>query len=707
MCVCVQEKVMSPWDVEEVDAVVFQGMSKTTTFLAQRLTRPPASTAQSVALIVNALAKVGVTDKEVFSSVSQLLKRAGKGEDRLRYDAQAVSNIVNAFAKANVEDEELFQELAAVAMRLPMDSFSGQHVATILNGYSRAGIAHVELFEFMSSLVRYWDRFGQLTPARFSPQAVALTLNAFARAKIEDRDLFERMARLVQLHLHSPEDGPLILVPSPGDGPASQAISQPQPQTRGADSKVRMSPQAVSNIVNACANGNFGAPELLKTLERAVMQFDGSDMTLQHVSCIANGMVRLDHAPPSLLVHLTKLARSMPMPSAGDASGPLSLALLANALCKAEACDVDALRWIGKQARGYAGRAFSAQSVAMLANAFARANCRDHALFRQLCDVCMNLPDEAYDDQSIGNIANAFARNSQSWTKHADAAPGSYTRLLRLFQRLAGIATRPSMLTTFSSQSVALMVNAYAKLGIKDPALFDRLSKVAQQMGSRNFELPCKPLHVAQVCNAFAKAHIYDEALFRRMTELLQEQPASEFDSRLIGIILNAYAQLRIRDMDMLKRLSLVSRSMPSSSFDAQAIGNIFHALATLNVRDDALIDHMATTILRSRQTIMQTEDYNGQALANIAWSMAVLQLSDVALNRWICRMCTQSIASMDTNALCQLHQVRACPFFPCSDPAAALFFLPQLLPPAPCAHTPADGEVHGSTFSRTRSKDW
>jgi hypothetical protein len=65
-----------------------------------------------------------------------------------------------------------------------MNSFTGQHVATILNGYSRAGVAHVELFEFMSSLVRYWDRFGQLTPARFAPQTVALVLNAFARAKI-------------------------------------------------------------------------------------------------------------------------------------------------------------------------------------------------------------------------------------------------------------------------------------------------------------------------------------------------------------------------------------------------------------------------------------------------------------------------------------------------------------------------------------------
>jgi len=700
--------VLSPWDVEEVDAVVFQGMSKTTTYVARRLTHPPPSTAQSVALIVNALAKVGVADKEVFTSVSQLLKRAGKGKDKLQYDAQAVSNIVNAFAKANVEDEELFTELAEVAMRLPMNSFTGQHVATILNGYSRAGVAHVELFEFMSSLVRYWDRFGQLTPARFAPQTVALVLNAFARAKIEDRELFERMARLVQMHLHSPADGPLQLLPSSGDRPDSQVISQPQ---WGADSKLRMSPQAVSNIVNACANGNFGAPELLKTLERTIMLFDGREMTLQHVSCIANGLVRLGHAPPHLLAHLTKLARNMSMPSSGDASGPLSLALLANALCKTEVYDVDTLRWIGVQARGYAGRAFSAQSVAMLANAFARANCRDHALFRQLCDVCMNLPAEAFDEQSIGNIANAFARNSESWTKHANAAPGSYKRLLRLFERLADIATSPPMLTTFSSQSVALMVSAYAKLGIKDPELFDRLSKVAQQMGSRNFELPCKPLHVAQVCNAFAKLQIYDEALFRRMTELLQEQPASQFDSRLIGIIFNAYAQLRIRDLALLERLSLVSRSMPSSSFDAQAIGNIFHALATLNVRDDALIDHMATTILRSRQTIMQTEDYNGQALANIAWSMAVLQLSDVALNRWICRMCARSIASMDTNALCQLHQVLLALIYIYKliplDPIAANV---SMLPLATCCPESTELltlEAHGSTFWRTRWRDW
>ena len=101
----------------------------------------------------------------------------------------------------------------------------------------------------------------------------------------------------------------------------------------------------------------------------------------------------------------------------------------------------------------------------------------------------------------------------------------------------------------------------------------------------------------------------------------------------------------------------MVARSMPSSSFDGQAIGNIFHALAALGIRDDPLIDHMCTTILRSRQTIMQADDYNGQALANIAWSVAVLQLPDVTLNRWVCNMCARSIASMDSNALSQLHQ--------------------------------------------------
>jgi hypothetical protein len=34
-------------------------------------------------------------------------------------------------------------------------------------------------------VLRFWDRFEELTPARLSPQAVALILNAFSRAKVQ------------------------------------------------------------------------------------------------------------------------------------------------------------------------------------------------------------------------------------------------------------------------------------------------------------------------------------------------------------------------------------------------------------------------------------------------------------------------------------------------------------------------------------------
>ena len=56
--------------------------------------------------------------------------------------------------------------------------------------------------------------------------------------------------------------------------------------------------------------------------------------------------------------------------------------------------------------------------------------------------------------------------------------------------------------------------------------------------------------------------------------------------------------------------------TMTASSFDAQAIANVFHALAVLDMRDEPamqLIDHMASTILRSRQTAMAAHDFNAQ----------------------------------------------------------------------------------------------
>ena len=118
-------------------------------------------------------------------------------------------------------------------------------------------------------------------------------------------------------------------------------------------------------------------------------------VSLQHASCIANGLVRLGHAPVPLLVHLAQvllvfptgifpsslvffprstssvsafllvvflfftgaplvdgaqLARLTSAASPHDASGPLSLSLLSNALCKTDSWDPETLKWISRQA---------------------------------------------------------------------------------------------------------------------------------------------------------------------------------------------------------------------------------------------------------------------------------------------------------------------------------------------------------------------
>ena len=65
--------------------------------------------------------------------------------------------------------------------------------------------------------------------------------------------------------------------------------------------------------MNACANGNFKDELLLAALERAILVFDAtSAVSLQHASCIANGLVRLGHAPVPLLVHLAQVLLVFP-----------------------------------------------------------------------------------------------------------------------------------------------------------------------------------------------------------------------------------------------------------------------------------------------------------------------------------------------------------------------------------------------------------
>lgn len=315
--------------------------------------------------------------------------------------------------------------------------------------------------------------------------------------------------------------------------------------------------------------------------------------------------------------------------------------------------------------------------------------------------------------------------------------------------------------SSFTAQGVALIVNAYAKMSREGlvieslqpqgedvglTLLFSHMGSVAIQMGSRCFELPCDAQHVSNIVNAYAKANIANVELFNHLSRVAQGMGRDAFDAQNVANIVHAYANLRIRDEELFAWMSRVAKSYEPGNFDSQHIANIVHSLAVLGIQDSDLISHLFNNVsllsaieflvaipssmqaakmklflvcglasilnhnfahvqvLRSRQTSLFQQDFNPQATANLAWSIAVLGevpkgtlslplahshshslflcccscfcgmhtsaqrqtlsssprqtgVQDTQIHRWIAVSCAEKIGEMDKNALSQVHQ--------------------------------------------------
>lgn len=137
----------------------------------------------------------------------------------------------------------------------------------------------------------------------------------------------------------------------------------------------------------------------------------------------------------------------------------------------------------------------------------------------------------------------------------------------------------------------------------------------------------------------------------------LQGMGRDAFDAQNVANILHAYATLGIRDEQLFAWMSQVARSYEPGHFDAQHISNIIHSLAVLGIEDSQLVAHLFNNVLRSRQTSLFQKDFNPQAMANLAWGVAVLEVRDTQIHSWIASSCASKIGEMDKNALSQLHQ--------------------------------------------------
>ena len=155
---------------------------------------------RAIASLVSAFSQVEtregsrLRDGALFIHMSSIVK--GLDSRALAKEPQVVANIVNAFAKAGVWDEELFRFLSRTARQTSATSMQpsdcGAVVGSFAKAQSRQGarLKDGALFRRMSLIVQ------QSQPSRFTPRAVANIASGFAHADIHDSRLLQRMARL-------------------------------------------------------------------------------------------------------------------------------------------------------------------------------------------------------------------------------------------------------------------------------------------------------------------------------------------------------------------------------------------------------------------------------------------------------------------------------------------------------------------------------
>ena len=109
-------------------------------------------TEQHLCNIVNAFAKLQVSDERLFLEVAEEI--AQKADT---FTPQGLANVFHAYGKLNFGQEQfwfLFEKLGAQVLNLPLISFENRHLANILDGYSKLNLYHHEACSYLARGVR-------------------------------------------------------------------------------------------------------------------------------------------------------------------------------------------------------------------------------------------------------------------------------------------------------------------------------------------------------------------------------------------------------------------------------------------------------------------------------------------------------------------------------------------------------------------------
>jgi len=225
------------------------------------------------------------------------------------------------------------------------------------------------------------------------------------------------------------------------------------------------------------------------------------------------------------------------------------------------------------------------------------------------------------DVQAVSVILNGFARAG--------------IRDEKLFQSLSKVAIFLShnKKEDFCAQAISIMVNAFAKLHIKDEELFHNLASCALGVSPSDFS----PQAIANIMNAYARHDIVNLQLFGFLSKVARTIPAGEWLPRHLAIVANALAKLEIRDEELLDWLTQAVRWHPLDSFDLQAVANLLNAFGKLSgsSTDRLLLRHLAGALrgfhLQSFEPSSLASSLHGFVCTGFVEEKLILKLTRVA----------------------------------------------------------------------------
>jgi len=304
--------------------------------------------------------------------------------------------------------------------------------------------------------------------------------------------------------------------------------------------------------------------------------------------------------------------------------------------------------------------------------------CSDHTSTQLIAVLRFlgSMKSRYFDAQGIANIFNFIVNLDKSSRKLSAGQQREIEEVEEQVKQALIEATyslyseedsKASPPSSFSAQELALVINALARLGRKDDVLLRMLLSHAWTISTREPD-SLDAQAIAMICNGMTRLKVQDLNLLRSFSKIIRRRPPQQFSHQQASMVLNSYANSRLRDQAVFQHLiKLVGGGLGGSTMtaerrrdrdkdrvspSAQSISMTMHAMAVLDIQGpegvvECLVDELVSLDVASS---------SGQAVANIAWSVAALQVSG-RVHDWLLDAIKFHIANMDRACLFQVHQ--------------------------------------------------